>query len=72
MIKPEILEMLERVGATKKQNLGVYQFYEHELQEFINQYTKYVIDEFVETLFLHGIDESNNPQFYKAVEKMTK
>ena len=29
-----IKQLAEQAGATHKQNLGVYQFYEHELQQF--------------------------------------
>jgi hypothetical protein len=29
-----ILELAEQAGSTHKQNLGVYQFYTHELEKF--------------------------------------
>jgi hypothetical protein len=28
-------ELAEQAGSTHKQNLGVYQFYEHELEKFV-------------------------------------
>ena len=30
-----IRELAERAGSTHKQSLGVYQFYSHELEEFV-------------------------------------
>jgi Pyruvate/2-oxoacid:ferredoxin oxidoreductase delta subunit len=30
----KIKELAERAGSTHKQNLGVYQFFEHELEKF--------------------------------------
>jgi hypothetical protein len=31
----KIKELAERAGSTHKQNLGVYQFFEHELESFV-------------------------------------
>jgi len=30
-----ILKLAEQAGSTHKQSLGVYQFYEHELEKFV-------------------------------------
>lgn len=35
-----IKELAERSGSTHKQNLGVYQFYEHELNHFVEMIIK--------------------------------
>lgn len=57
-------------GSTHKQNLGVYQFYTDELQNFSELLTLEIVDEFMYQMWKHGIDESNNPAFYKAMDKV--
>jgi hypothetical protein len=55
-----IIELAEQAGSTHKQNLGVYQFYTHELEKFaesiirecadiatINQYQSYTPGHYV-------------------------
>jgi hypothetical protein len=34
-MNPRIRLLAEQAGSTHKQNLGVYQFYEHELLDFV-------------------------------------
>lgn len=64
-----IKELAEQAGSTHKQSLGVYQFYTHELEQFASLIIQDCIDEMITQMWHYGIDESNNPAFYKAVEK---
>ena len=65
----KIKHLIASSEGTYKQSLGVYQFYTYELQNFSEFLTLEIVDEFVYQLWKHGIDESNNPAFYKALEK---
>ena len=65
----KIKHLIASSEGTYKQSLGVYQFYTYELQNFSEFLTLEIIDEFVYQLWKHNIDESNNPAFYKALEK---
>jgi hypothetical protein len=64
-----IRELAEQAGSTHKQSLGVYQFYEHELKEFAKLLVEQTINEMTAQMFYYGIDEANNPSFYKAIDK---
>ncbi len=45
MNKEALIKIAESVGATHKQNLGVYQFYQDELHEFSVEVIKYTVKE---------------------------
>jgi hypothetical protein len=45
-----ILKLAEQAGSTHKQNLGVYQFYTHELEKFV----EYIIQECAEVAGCNG------------------
>jgi hypothetical protein len=76
MNKELLLQIAESVGATHKQNLGVYQFFQDELHEFVEEIAKHTakeaISEMIQQMWNYGIDESNNPSFYKAIESAKK
>ena len=57
-------------GSTHKQNLGVYQFYTDELQNFSELLILDILNVFIYEMWKHGIDESNNPAFYKVIDKV--
>jgi hypothetical protein len=48
----KVIELAYKAGVTHKQNLGVYQFYEHELNEFV----ELIIEECIDTAFKNGYD----------------
>jgi len=52
----QILELAERVGSTHKQNLGVYQFYQSELEELGDLIVKQCIQVLKDTGYpnIHG------------------
>lgn len=62
-----IKELAEKSGGTHKQNLGVYQFYEGELEEFAES----IVDQVLDTLCIEmdncKVDLSNYPNWYKAL-----
>ena len=64
-----IKELARQAGSTHKQNLGVYQFYTDELEKFAELIVRETINEMIVQMRNYGIDESNNPSFYKAVER---
>lgn len=47
----------------------VQEIFEPELYEFSKLLVKETINEMIGQLWNYGIDESNNPSFYKAVER---
>lgn len=49
-----IKELAEQAGTTHKQNLGVYQFYNHELEKF----AQLIVKECVDVTFDYGMEEA--------------
>ena len=47
-------ELAEQTGATHKQSLGVYQFYQHELADFAEA----IVRECVTNLEFHGFEDA--------------
>lgn len=45
-----ICELAEQAGSTHKQNLGVYQFYEHEMDKFV----ELIVEELVSKMQVEG------------------
>lgn len=59
-----ILELAESAGSTHKQNLGVYQFYEKELEDFVEN----IVRELVSKLEVDGSEfHYNQPNDYGSV-----
>jgi hypothetical protein len=48
----KVIELAYKAGVTHKQNLGVYQFYEPELNEFV----ELIVEECIDTAFKNGYD----------------
>lgn len=48
---------------------GDFRLSEKEVEKFGELLLENCIDEMITQMWIHGIDQSNNPSFYKAVEK---
>ena len=57
MNKKQLIELAESHGATHKQSLGVYQFFEHELESFVQSFAYPKMHEGIKErcLFLSGL-----------------
>lgn len=47
---------------------AVQEMFEPELYKFAELLVKETIDELIQQMWNNGIDESNNPQFYKSID----
>jgi hypothetical protein len=71
-----IKQFAEQVGAVRNvlamgRHDGVL-FTEFELEKFAELIVRECVKEMSEQMYWHHIDEANNPNFYKAVEKTLK
>jgi hypothetical protein len=67
-VKDHLLK--ERYGPYGDSTLEeYYEFYPEELNGLIDLVVKETIDEMITNMWHNGIDESNNPSFYKAIDK---
>ena len=48
---------------------AVSEMFEDELEKFAELVVKETIDEMITQMWKYGIDESNNPQFYKMIDR---
>jgi hypothetical protein len=61
MSKSRIIELAEKAGSTHKQNLGVYQFYEEELRNFVDL----IVEECIDKSFRNGYDVDHIRDYFK-------
>jgi hypothetical protein len=59
-----IRELAEKAGSTHKQNLGVYQFYEDELKNFV----ELIVEECIDKSFKNGYDIDYIRDFFQEKE----
>ncbi len=69
-----IRELAEQAGITTNLDTDFFEkdpnkWVDHFAEKFAELIVRNCIDEMVEQMWHHGIDESNNPSFYKAIEK---
>lgn len=48
---------------------GDFRLSEKEVEKFAELIVRNCVNELITQMWHHGIDESNNPSFYKAIEK---
>ena len=61
----KVIEIAYKAGVTHKQNLGVYQFYEHELNEFV----ELIIEECINVIQLGICRDGHNTSHYQQSKK---
>lgn len=63
-----IRNFAKKAGTTHKQNLGVYQFFEDELQTFAEMVVTDCLGRLCDEMDKNNVDLSNLPKWYKALE----
>jgi hypothetical protein len=67
MSNHEILKIADQAGLTP-----VVEMFEDEVVKFSQLIASAAIEQLITQMLFHGIDEANNPAFYKALENTEK